>query len=129
MCACVVCTHVCGVVKCVCLCVCSYMGLYCFVCCKYVGIYVYIMVSWFLLCPPFQFCCRRVEGLCLEYMLVCVYTYTRVRVYTHMCTQCVHVEGCAHANAWIGLHTHIQARIHVYACMYVRPAHRGMTRP
>jgi hypothetical protein len=55
-----VCTHVCGVVNCVCVCVCSYVGLCCFVCCKYVGIYVYIMVSWFLLFPPFQFCCRRV---------------------------------------------------------------------
>jgi hypothetical protein len=56
-------------------------------------------------------------------MHMCVY------IYTHVCTQCVQIEGCAHANACIGLHTHIQARMHVYGCMHVRPAHRGMTHP
>jgi hypothetical protein len=36
---------------------------------------------------------------------------------------------CACKCMYWSTHTHIQARIHVYACMYVRPAHRGMTRP
>ena len=67
----------------------------------------------------------------VSWIHICVCIYTRVCVYTHMCTQCVHIVGCALVNACIGLHTHIlsQARMHVYACVYVRPAHRGMTRP
>jgi len=48
----------------------------------------------------------------LYYFCVCVYIYTHV---------CVSHVGCAHVKACIGLHTHIQARIHVYACMCALP--------
>jgi hypothetical protein len=42
---------------------------------------------------------------------MCVY------IYTHMCTRFVQIEGCAHANACIGLHTH--PGTHPCVCMYV----------
>ena len=87
--------------------------------CACVCVYtVNIMVSWFLLFPPFQFCCRRVWGLCLEYTLVCVYTYTRVRVYTHTHVHTVCACGGMCACKCMYWFTHTHPGTHPCACMY-----------
>jgi hypothetical protein len=56
-------------------------------------------------------------------MFVCVYTYTRVRVYTHTCVHSVYMWRDMRMQMHVLVYTHIQARIHVYACAPCPPRH------
>jgi hypothetical protein len=106
------------------------MGLYCFVCCKYVG---NICTSWYhgFFCFPLFSSAVAEFRVCVLSTCLCVCIHTRVCVciHTHVYTVCTCGGMCACKCMYWSTHTHIQARIHVYARMHVRPAHRGMTRP
>ena len=103
-----VCTHVCGVVKCVCVCVFTHGSvLLCMLqICGNICIHHGLMVS--VVSPFFNSAVAEFRVCVLSTRLgVCIHTRVCGCIHTHMCTQCVHVEGCAHANACIGSRTHI----------------------
>jgi hypothetical protein len=80
--------------------------------------------------PPLSFALCEFR-LCVLNTCLCVSVYAHVRVckHTHVHTVCTDRGMCACKCMYWFTHTHIQARMHVYGCMHVRPAHRGMTHP
>ena len=62
---------------------------------------------------------------------VCVLnTYLCVCVYTHTCVHSVYISSEVRMQMHMNWYTYTHGGTHpVYACMHVRPAHSGMTRP
>ncbi len=84
---------------------------------KYFFFHIYEVITWEKYKKSSANHCLGDGGVSLEYVLVCVYTYTRVRVYTHTCAHSVYMWRDVRMQMQVLVYTHTSR--HASMCMHV----------